>query len=38
MSNLSIEIFEKGGQEGETRFWYAHQLMQWLGYESWQAF
>lgn len=31
-------MFEDGAQEGETRFWYSHQLMEWLGYDSPQAF
>lgn len=38
MTNFSIEMFEDGAQEGDIRFWYAHQLMDWLGYDSWQAF
>jgi DNA-damage-inducible protein D len=38
MTNFSIEMFEDGAQEDEGRFWYAHQLMVWLGYDSWQAF
>lgn len=38
MADFSIEMFEDGAQEGETRFWYAHHLMGWLGYESWQSF
>ncbi len=38
MSQFSLQLFEDGAQDGETRFWYAHQLMDWLGYDSWQAF
>lgn len=38
MSEFSLQLFEDGAQDGETRFWYAHQLMDWLGYDSWQSF
>lgn len=38
MNEFSIEMFEDGAQEGEGKFWYAHQLMGWLGYDSWQSF
>lgn len=38
MSDFSLEVFEDGAQGGEARFWYAHQLMDWLGYDSWSSF
>ena len=38
MNEFSIEMFEDAAQEGEGKFWYAHQLMGWLGYDSWQSF
>ncbi|MES2672411.1 MAG: damage-inducible protein D [Pseudomonadota bacterium] len=38
MKDFSIAMFEDSAQEGDTRFWYSHQLMEWLGYDSPQAF
>lgn len=39
MANFSLQSFEESAHDsGESRFWYAHQLMEGLGYDSWQAF
>jgi DNA-damage-inducible protein D len=38
MGEFSIQQFEEDGQENGVRFWYAHQFMKSLGYDSWVAF
>ena len=38
MGDFSIQAFEDAGQENGTRFWYAHDFMRVLGYETWQSF
>lgn len=38
-TNFSLQAFEDSAHDGgDSRFWYAHQLMGWLGYDSWQSF
>lgn len=38
-TNFSLQAFEDSAHDGgDSRFWYAHQLMHWLGYDSWQSF
>lgn len=38
-TNFSLQAFEESAHDGgDSRFWYAHQLMGWLGYDSWQSF
>lgn len=38
MVDFSVQAFEDAGRENGIRFWYAHEFMQSLGYESWQSF
>lgn len=38
MANFDVEIFEQGAHQEETTYWYAHDFMNLLGYESWQSF
>ena len=38
MSDFSIQAFEEASQQNGVRFWYAHVVMEVLGYESWQSF
>ncbi len=38
MGDFSIQQFEADGQENGIRFWYAHQFMKALGYDSWPTF
>jgi DNA-damage-inducible protein D len=38
MGEFSIEGFEQSGRENGTRYWYAHDFMKSLGYDSWPAF
>lgn len=38
MGDFSIEKFEADGRENGIRFWYAHEFMKSLGYDSWPAF
>ena len=38
MGDFSIQQFEEDGQENGVRFWYAHQFMKSLGYDSWPTF
>ncbi len=38
MGEFSIERFEQDGRENGTRFWFAHEFMKSLGYDSWPTF
>jgi DNA-damage-inducible protein D len=38
MSGFSVEKFEKSGRDNGMRYWYAHEFMEALGYETWQSF
>jgi DNA-damage-inducible protein D len=38
MGDFSIQKFEESGRQNGTRFWYAHEFMKDLGYDSWPAF
>lgn len=38
MSNLSLELFEDAGRQNGQLYWYAHELMDLLGYQSWGSF
>ena len=38
MGEFSIQRFEESGRENGTRFWFAHEFMKSLGYDSWQTF
>lgn len=38
MGEFSIERFEEAGRENGTRYWYAHEFMLSLGYDSWPTF
>jgi DNA-damage-inducible protein D len=38
MGEFSVEKFEESGRENGVRFWYAHEFMKSLGYDSWQNF
>jgi DNA-damage-inducible protein D len=38
MGDFSIQKFEESGRENGARFWYAHEFMTALGYETWQTF
>lgn len=38
MGDFSIEKFEADCRENGVRFWYAHEFMKSLGYDSWQSF
>jgi len=38
MNNTSLALFEEGARQNGQTYWYAHDLMQWLGYSSWQSF
>jgi DNA-damage-inducible protein D len=38
MGDFSVETFEKSGRENGNRFWYAHEFMTALGYDSWPSF
>ena len=38
MADFSVQGFEESGRENGVRFWYAHDFMLSLGYETWQAF
>lgn len=38
MGEFSIQLFEDSGRENGVRFWYAHEFMTTLGYDSWPAF
>ncbi len=38
MGEFSLQQFEADGQENGTRFWFAHQFMKSLGYDSWPTF
>jgi DNA-damage-inducible protein D len=38
MGEFSIQKFEDSGHENGTRFWYAHDFMKDLGYDSWPSF
>jgi DNA-damage-inducible protein D len=38
MGEFSIQLFEESGRENGTRFWYAHEFMKSLGYDSWPTF
>jgi DNA-damage-inducible protein D len=38
MGDFSIEKFEESGRENGIRFWYAHEFMLALGYDSWPSF
>jgi len=38
MGDFSIQQFEADGHENGVRFWYAHEFMKALGYDSWSSF
>jgi DNA-damage-inducible protein D len=38
MADFSIERIEESGRENGTRYWYAHDFMKALGYDSWPSF
>lgn len=38
MGEFDIQKFEESGQENGIRYWYAHQFMRSLGYDSWPTF
>jgi len=38
MGGFSIQKFEEDCHENGVRFWYAHEFMEALGYDSWPAF
>jgi DNA-damage-inducible protein D len=38
MGEFSIQKFEDDGHENGVRFWYAHDFMKALGYDSWPTF
>jgi DNA-damage-inducible protein D len=38
MGEFSIQQFEDAGRENGVRFWYAHEFMTTLGYDSWPVF
>jgi len=38
MGDFSIQRFEDAGRENGMRYWYAHEFMKALGYDSWSAF
>src|SRR5258708_2969553 len=38
MAEFSVERFEGSGRENGTRYWYAHEFMSALGYDSWKSF
>ena len=38
MGEFSVQQFEESGRENGIRFWYAHEFMTSLGYESWVSF
>lgn len=38
MAEFSIEQFEEAGRANGSRFWYAHEFMKVLGYDSWPSF
>src|SRR5438046_2178241 len=38
VADFSVQQFEESGRENGVRFWYAHDFMLSLGYETWQAF
>jgi DNA-damage-inducible protein D len=38
MGDFSIQTFEESGRENGVRFWYAHEFMKSLGYDSWPNF
>jgi DNA-damage-inducible protein D len=38
MGEFSIQRFEESGRENGVRFWFAHEFMVSLGYDSWSTF
>ncbi len=38
MAEFSIQKFEDAGRENGVRYWYAHEFMRSLGYDSWPNF
>lgn len=38
MGEFSIQKFEESGRENGMRFWYAHEFMVALGYDTWNSF
>lgn len=38
MGEFSIQRFEDSGRENGSRFWFAHEFMKALGYDSWPTF
>ncbi len=38
MTDFSVQQFEESGRDNGVRFWYAHDFMLSLGYETWSAF
>ncbi|MFZ0700449.1 MAG: BRO family protein [Candidatus Acidiferrales bacterium] len=38
MGEFDLQRFEDAGRENGTRFWYAHEFMKALGYDSWVSF
>lgn len=38
MSDFSVEVFEQSARGDEQRYWYAHEFMRALGYDTWISF
>jgi DNA-damage-inducible protein D len=38
MAQFDIQAFEEASRQNGERYWLAHELMGWLGYESWPSF
>lgn len=38
MGEFSLQQFEDSGRENGIRFWYAHEFMKALGYDTWSSF
>jgi DNA-damage-inducible protein D len=38
MTGFSVEVFEQAARGEDVRYWYAHEFMRSLGYESWPSF
>ena len=38
MGDFSVQQIEESGRENGIRYWYAHEFMASLGYDTWAAF
>jgi len=38
MNTNTLQLFEDAAKKNGQTYWYAHDLMDWLGYNSWQTF